>query len=314
MLNKSSSVNNRLVEPGIYEIQSGVTSLFLNSTADAVYNGWCDDALTLKRFPSRRGKWEITKVGDGYTIKQVFSGMYCALVDGDRFLSQPVVLSKIPTIWAIDYLDESSEKARILWSASEIAWEMIQANNLKDTLLAMGNLSSSNVNEKPKEAFVWNLKLVGESTARPGLVMPGLYSLQNKVSQTFVMMGPNGILGCWPKAAFVNENTKLWEIAPLGDGYTIRFCGTDMYCTLEDIVGDQYGRLPINLSTYPGIWKIDLAESILHEFAGCFQIFWGETRITWDLNDGGSAKAGTLVTMKNYGQSFHPCRLFKFIP
>ncbi|KAI0088294.1 hypothetical protein BDY19DRAFT_190354 [Irpex rosettiformis] len=209
MLNKPPSVNNRLVQPGIYEIQSGVTSLFLNSTEDAVYNGWCDDALTLKQLPSRRGKWEIAKVGDGYTIKQVFSGMYCALVDGEQFLYQPVVLSKIPTIWAIEYVDESSEKVRIMWSVSEIAWETIRVNNLKDTLLAMGNLSSSNVNENTKDAFVWGLRPVGESTASPGKVTPGIYSLQNKVSQTFVMMDPNETLGCWPKTDFRGGNTKL---------------------------------------------------------------------------------------------------------
>ena len=48
--------NNKLVKPGIYEIQSGVTSLFLNSVNQAVYNGWYDDALTLEKHPNRRGK------------------------------------------------------------------------------------------------------------------------------------------------------------------------------------------------------------------------------------------------------------------
>lgn len=48
--------NGKLVKPGVYEIVSCSTGLWLNSLEEPVYNGWCDDALTLNTQPNRRGK------------------------------------------------------------------------------------------------------------------------------------------------------------------------------------------------------------------------------------------------------------------
>ncbi|KAI0795354.1 hypothetical protein BC629DRAFT_320277 [Irpex lacteus] len=108
----SASINNKFVRPGIYEIQSSATSLFLNPP-----NGSGDrlEALTLNGQGLRAGKWEITKIGDGYTIRQVISGLFCALQNPVNCLDEPVVLSSMPTIWVIDMEDESEQ----IWCVHE---------------------------------------------------------------------------------------------------------------------------------------------------------------------------------------------------
>ena len=60
-------------------------------------------------------QWEITSVGNGYIIKQVASGLYCALVDGEQLLSQTVVLSSTPTVWSISYEDATLRTVRLVF-------------------------------------------------------------------------------------------------------------------------------------------------------------------------------------------------------
>ena len=57
---------------------------------------------------NRLFQWELETVGRGYTIKQVTSGLYCALADGEQFVFQPVVLSSVPTVWTIDLVSLGS--------------------------------------------------------------------------------------------------------------------------------------------------------------------------------------------------------------
>ncbi|KAI0088295.1 hypothetical protein BDY19DRAFT_190321 [Irpex rosettiformis] len=311
--------NNKLVKPGIYEIQSGVTSLFLNSVDGSVYNGWCDDALTLGKYPNRRGKWEIAGVGGGFTIKQVSSGLFCALADGEQFVYQPVVLSSVPTIWTIEYIDEASETVRIMWSISDICWETVRSNEepLAYRKVTMGK--PVNGFEILKETFVWNLCPVGEpDVPEPNVpepnatrqIKPGLYALQNKVSKTFVMMGPDEkTLGCWPENAFKDKNTKIWEVTALGDGYAIRLHGTNKYCTLEESIR---GDSPINVSNFQAAWRIERNHSPVHGDDDYFQLFWSNTNLTWDLSWFGKADPGTLIKLQ-YQNRYQECRLFKFI-
>ena len=116
------------VREGIYEITDSVSGQYLNSIQAEVYNRSCDDALILQDRPTRLGKvrfqsqrchhqtvlmssaqWEIERIGQGYTIKQVASGLYCALTDGGQLLSQSVMLSSVPTVWSITYEDPASQ-------------------------------------------------------------------------------------------------------------------------------------------------------------------------------------------------------------
>ena len=50
------AVVEKAVQPGTYEIQSYSTNLFLNSVDSPVYNGWCDDSLSLQTEATRNGK------------------------------------------------------------------------------------------------------------------------------------------------------------------------------------------------------------------------------------------------------------------
>lgn len=49
-------------------------------------------------------------------IKQITSGLYCAVADAKRhksepmiFVKQPIILSDIPTIWNIEYEDVEAQ-------------------------------------------------------------------------------------------------------------------------------------------------------------------------------------------------------------
>ncbi len=75
--------------------------------------------------------------------------------------------------------------------------------------MAMGKPQVTSDDEKPKEPFIWSLRPVGGPKVS-GKIKPGLYSIQNKVSRTYVMMGPNEkTIGCWPGSDFKAGNTKL---------------------------------------------------------------------------------------------------------
>ncbi len=45
--------------------------------------------------------------------------------------------------------------------------------------------------------------------ANYGKILPGLYSLQSLFSKTYVMSGPDGRMGCWPKSDFRAGDTKI---------------------------------------------------------------------------------------------------------
>ncbi|KAI0692706.1 hypothetical protein BC835DRAFT_1416361 [Cytidiella melzeri] len=304
-MHASGPSNTKLVRPGVYEIQSAATRLFLNSTEKSVYNGWCDDALTLQKQPNRCGKWKINQVGGGYTIEQVQSGMYCALADAEQFVYQPVVLSSVPTVWTVEYVDNAIDKVRIIWSVSDMCWENARKN--AETTLVMGK-HDSELEEKPKDTFVWRLKPVGEANST-GRLEPGLYSLQNKASRTYVMMAPDEkTIGCWPESDFKSSNTRLWEITPLGDGYAIRLHGTDKYCTLEENMSS------VNvLDKFPAAWNIVPNHCALHSGEGYFQVYWGTTKLTWDLPSNGKCAPGTPISLQKHS-SYVECRLFKFTP
>ncbi|KAI0826097.1 hypothetical protein BC629DRAFT_48381 [Irpex lacteus] len=139
---KLSSVNNKLVRPGIYEIQSSATSLFLNSFEDPVYNGRCDDALTFKKLPTRRGKVREPAIGTKLPLT-LSSGDSKASAMGTRSnrLSAACIarwptetslcskLSLVPTVWTIKHMDEESDKVRIIWSVSGVAWEAYRSKD-----------------------------------------------------------------------------------------------------------------------------------------------------------------------------------------
>lgn len=95
----------------------------------------------------------------------------------------------------------------------------LEMTNLKTWKLVVNSLkpvdsSDSDIDEKPEKpstraTFDWNLLPVEMPVTDGGKIRPGLYSLQNMFSKTYVMMGPDGKLSCWPRSDFRNGDTKL---------------------------------------------------------------------------------------------------------
>ncbi|KAI0342448.1 hypothetical protein BDW22DRAFT_197304 [Trametopsis cervina] len=191
--------------------------------------------------------------------------------------------------------------ARILWSVSDLCWQLIHSN--EDHTVVLGNSKPFKELEKPKETMTWILSSLGDQTI-PAKVKPGIYSLRNKASGTFVALAPDEKrLGCWSPSHFKNEDTKLWEVKPLGDGYTIRLLGTDKYCTLQN------GS--INVSTCPAAWKIVRNDSPVHTTDEWFQIYWADSELTWDLDRYGKATPGNTISLVKQDK-YQECRLFTF--
>ncbi|KAI0755420.1 hypothetical protein BC629DRAFT_1554158 [Irpex lacteus] len=280
----ASSINNKFVKPGIYEIQSSATSLFLNPP-----NGSGDrlEALTLNGQGLRAGKWEIKKIGDGYTIRQVISGLFCALQNPVNCLDEPVVLSSMPTIWVIDMEDES-EQIWISCPISHLAWEIMGTSESPEVGMGTPYIA----HELPQKSFLWRLKPVREPSFS-GKLAPGSYSIQNKASGTYT-------IECSPrnKDQFRANNTKIWEITPLGEGYSIRLLGADKYCTLEP--GGVFKGNEIYLSPFPAAWKIVPNDSAMHSTGE--EYFHGY----------GNKAPGTPIYLQSKSD-FQECRLFKFV-
>ncbi|PSR75768.1 hypothetical protein PHLCEN_2v8885 [Hermanssonia centrifuga] len=101
---------------------------------------------------------------------------------------------------------------------------------------------------------VWNLKPVQSAANIAGKIIPGLYSLQSVACDNFVgLSNDEKTIACWPSSHFSKSGTRLWEIAALGDGFTIRLQGTDRYCTMQTGVGKGHA---VSLSSIPAAWKI----------------------------------------------------------
>lgn len=55
-------------------------------------------------------------MGGGYTIKQVGTDLYCAVANGTQFEGQSVVLSSVPTVWTLAYLDSTAQTVMYAFS------------------------------------------------------------------------------------------------------------------------------------------------------------------------------------------------------
>ncbi|KIP05454.1 hypothetical protein PHLGIDRAFT_151139 [Phlebiopsis gigantea 11061_1 CR5-6] len=269
------------IRSGLYEITDCVSGHYLHTISTSAYNQFCDGALILQENLTPLGKWEIASVGDGFTIKQVASGLYCSLVDGEQLLSQTVVLSSTPTVWSITYEDVPLRTVRITWSTTDLCWDTPPSG--RGRLISLGKISSEK-SEKLSLHMKWCLRPASEDIS--GAVPPGIYALQNKASGTYVSLAPNERdVCCYPENDLGKAEVKQWEILPLGAGYTIRLVGTDQYCTLQDSISNG-GK--ISLSNLPTAWKVVATRSPLNAVKGAqvVQIFWASTQFCWELHNG----------------------------
>lgn len=292
-----------VVSDGMYEFQAASSGLYLNTRDETVYNYHHDDALVLGGLPTKLGKWEITRIGHGYTIKQTTSGMYCSAryVDSSHVSPPLIVLSPVPAVWELELVKPEENIVRISWPADNSCWRAPTNEGAGPVLANAAGISQA--------LRTWRLCPLGPNNAS-GPLIAGVYAIQNKVSDTYVSLNPDDkYLGCWPASDLKASGPKMWVVTPLGKGFTIRLQGTDKYCTLQDGTGD---RSPISVSTVPAAWRIEATDSPLNGQSEYYRILWGDTDMTWDLSDFGKPHPGNPVKVMQH-RSFQPCRLFKFI-
>ncbi|GJE98731.1 hypothetical protein PsYK624_149660 [Phanerochaete sordida] len=267
MLVSSDAAAAPVVREGVYEIKDSLAGQYLNTVEASVYNRTCDDVLILQDRPTRFGKWEISRVGEGYTIKQISSGLYCAIVDGEQLLAQSVVLCPVPTVWTITPADQSGEIVRIAWSISNYSWDTPPSG--QGRLVSMSRVPND-LAKAQAACMSWVLESVGPAHT-DGPIPAGVYALQNKASGTFISLSPDErTVSGWPEAHLEKTGVRLWDIQPCGGGYTIRLHGTDKYATLQ--CGMGY-KSKISVSKVPAAWKIVASESPLLANEGYVQIF-----------------------------------------
>ncbi|KIP05447.1 hypothetical protein PHLGIDRAFT_119821 [Phlebiopsis gigantea 11061_1 CR5-6] len=256
-----------------------------------------------------RTKWQISGIGKGYVVKHVQSGLYCSLSEGRTFLDAPVTLSSMPTVWDISYLDEQMKTVRIFWSISQLCWDAtvpVWDEEVQPRL--------SEIEHGQRTSSTWQLLCHRTKSYRsdwqPNRIPQGVYALQNKASLTYVSLSPDErTLGCWPPGTSHLRETKIWEIAPFGAGYTIKLRDTDKCCTLKEGISNG---CTISVSSIPAAWRIKVLESPLDTTGIYIQILWADTEMSWDLSGNGKSTPGNPICMKK-NKGYHDCRVFKLV-
>ncbi|EKM56716.1 uncharacterized protein PHACADRAFT_141594 [Phanerochaete carnosa HHB-10118-sp] len=303
----------RVVQDGNYQIQAAISGLYLNSYDASVYNFQYDDALILGSVPTRLGKWQIARVGSGYTIKQVSSGLYCSLSQDEDQRHPSVVLRPVPAVWVLDFLDREENTVRRLTCNDSISWPITsQCLNAPIPDPEMGERVGPILAEMERGGMTlqtWWLHLL-RPNSESGFLAAGVYAIQNKASFTYVSLAPNEkTIGCWPPSSLVDSGVRMWVIAPMGNGYTIRLQGTDKYCTLQAGTGN---KCQVSVSSIPAAWRIVASESPVNGNDRYYQIFWADTDMAWDLAGFGKQDPGTVIQMM-HNKDYQTCRVFKFI-
>lgn len=137
----------------------------------------------------------------------------------------------------------------------------------------------------------------------------GVYKIQNIVGQTYVDTREHSKELCCRPATLL-EGKGLWEIRPLGSGYTIRRLGPgrhEQFCVVGSVPGVA------SVAPFPIAWRVERVQD--ERYPGCeyIRFFWVTTNNTWDLRDHGSEKDRTPVQVIDNRDS-NPCRIWKLIP
>ncbi|KAF9781762.1 hypothetical protein BJ322DRAFT_243167 [Thelephora terrestris] len=144
---------------------------------------------------------------------------------------------------------------------------------------------------------------------KAGKLRPGIYKIQNIVSQTYVDMRESPKELCCRPATLL-EGKGLWEILPLGHGYTIRRLEPgkpDQFCIMLHGPGNRISVAPFSVA-----WRIELVRDGGHHPGDEYvRFFWGTTNNTWDLHGGGEGDR-TPLHLHNNGDS-NACRIWKLI-
>jgi len=150
------------------------------------------------------------------------------------------------------------------------------------------------------------------SIFQDGKIKSGIYKIQNVYSQTYLDILEHSREACCRPDWGLEKGKGLWEIKPLGSGYSVQRVEPDkpdQYCApLEGIQGGT----PLFVGTYPVAWRIEVVDDDKHRGFDYVCIFWANTKSAWDLHYGGK-EDGTKVHFWSPNKP-SPWQIWKFVP
>ncbi|KAF9648165.1 hypothetical protein BDM02DRAFT_3187334 [Thelephora ganbajun] len=150
------------------------------------------------------------------------------------------------------------------------------------------------------------------SIFKDGKLKPGIYKIQNIVSQTYVDIREHTRELCGRPATLL-EGGGLWEILPSGSGYTIGRLEPgkpEQFCIM---LSGLKNESIISVATFPVAWRVEIVHDGDYRGREYVRFFWGSTDMTWDLKDYGSDKDHTPVQLLNVC-GFKPAKTWKLTP
>ncbi|KAF9781767.1 hypothetical protein BJ322DRAFT_243236 [Thelephora terrestris] len=113
---------------------------------------------------------------------------------------------------------------------------------------------------------------------------PGIYKIQNIFTETYVDIETHSRNVCSRPGQNLEEGNGLWEIKPLGAGYSIRRVEPgkpDQFCTMKD----EVQKAPLFVTAYPAAWRVEIVDDINHRGFEYVRLFWGTTEWSWAIRD-----------------------------
>ncbi|KAF9649758.1 hypothetical protein BDM02DRAFT_3128122 [Thelephora ganbajun] len=153
------------------------------------------------------------------------------------------------------------------------------------------------------------------SILQDGKIKPGIYKIQNIVSKTYADIKDHVRELCGRPSSTLEKSRGLWEIQPLGPGYTIRKAGRttfgkpDQFCIMLDGMSGH----AVSVSEFPVAWKIVVVDDVKYRGSEYVRIFWGSTNMVWDLAQWGCENDGTKIQVMGNSKP-GPCRIWELIP
>ncbi|KAF9781766.1 hypothetical protein BJ322DRAFT_1111688 [Thelephora terrestris] len=124
------------------------------------------------------------------------------------------------------------------------------------------------------------------SIFQDGRLKPGIYKVRNVYTQTFVDIEEHSRKICSRPLQNLEEGNGLWEIKPLGAGYSVKRVEPgkpDQFCTLA-VDGSKY--IPLSVSAYPVAWKVEIVHEPKHLGFEYVRLCWENTVWSWAVSWG----------------------------
>jgi len=153
------------------------------------------------------------------------------------------------------------------------------------------------------------------SIFKDGKLKPGIYKIQNIYTETFLDIDVHSRDVSCRSATALGEGRGLWEIKPLGAGYSVQRVEPGkpaQFCVLLRGVGDG-ARPSLGVTPYPTAWRLAIVEDEEHRGFEYVRFHWETTDVAWDLK-GGSANDGTKVILFKDAPPRRAWRIWKLLP